>query len=153
MVQHILWSSIPGYVVLLKCFLLEMKEREISEYPEALISAACKLLYNNKLISVLVRIIFSKTNVYDYQAVQESFNVLSRLFSALHSYKSHLPGTFDSLFFIQGIKITIEHEIGLSVAKAISFLYYHYHMIRGHLREELIHNYILTEQFSRLFFH
>ncbi|CAG9333109.1 unnamed protein product [Blepharisma stoltei] len=152
-VQHILWSSIPGYPVLLKCFLLEMKEREITEYPEALISAACKLLYNPKLISVMVRIIFGKTNVFDYQAVQESYNVLGKLFTAVYSYGWFLPPTFDSSFFLKGLKITIEHEIGLSVAKAISFLYYHYHMIRGHMREELLLHYILEDQFMRLFCH
>mmetsp|Transcript_13772 Transcript_13772/g.13790 ORF Transcript_13772/g.13790 Transcript_13772/m.13790 type:complete len:131 (-) Transcript_13772:239-631(-) len=130
-----------------------MKEREITEYPEALISAACKLLYNPKLISVMVRIIFGKTNVFDYQAVQESYNVLGKLFTAIYSYGSFLPPTFDSSFFLKGLKITMEHEIGLSVAKAVSFLYYHYHMIRGHMREELLLHYILEEQFIRLFCH
>lgn len=42
------WFDIPGYSTVLKAMLTELKERKISEYPDALIDASCGLLSDEK---------------------------------------------------------------------------------------------------------
>lgn len=42
--MNIYWPDIPGYNIILKAFLLEMKELDIVEYPDSLIDATLNLL-------------------------------------------------------------------------------------------------------------
>jgi len=56
--SNISWKDVPGYRVILKAVLLEMKERDVAYYPEALKDATCALLANEKLLNVLVYIVF-----------------------------------------------------------------------------------------------
>ena len=139
--------------MLLKAFLIEMKERKIIEYPEALIQCAQTLMRNSKIINVMVRILFSKTNIYDFITVQESFRVLDSIFSTLYTYKRGLSPTFDSEFFLLGMKICLNDENGLNVAKCLSFLYNQYHMLRGNLRKEIIFDLIIKKKVKKFFFH
>ena len=44
--MDIIWHDIPGYNILLKAFLLEMKELDIIDYPDSLIEASMALLNN-----------------------------------------------------------------------------------------------------------
>lgn len=44
--KQINWPDIPGYVNIIKAFLMEMKELEINEYPDSLIEATHSLLSN-----------------------------------------------------------------------------------------------------------
>lgn len=59
--KTIFWQDIPGYKNILKAFLLEMKELDILEYPDALVEASLSLLNNNELLSIFVHIAFKKT--------------------------------------------------------------------------------------------
>ena len=151
--QHFIWSNINGYKILFKAFLIEMKEREIIEYPEALISCACKILYNTKMLNVIVRIIFSKTNVYDFNTVQETFIILDKLFTAYFKLSNRLPTTFDVVYFTLGLKICLENDNALNVARCLWFIYNHYHMLQGNLRKELIYDLIARKYFKKYFFH
>lgn len=150
--RKIHWSSIPGYKVLLKAFLIELKERAIAEYPEALVECTAILLQNVRLLNVMVRIIFSKTNIYDFNTVQECFRVLDVIFSAIFNINRTLPPTFDFDFFFLGIQITLNDENGLNVAKCLSFLYNQYHLLRGSLREKIT-DLIFGKKFKAFFFH
>jgi Protein of unknown function (DUF1765) len=149
--KEILWSSLPGYKILLKAFLIEMKERRIVEYPESLVECAAELLHNSKLINVMVRILFSKTNIYDFTSVQESFRVLNILFVSLFTVRKGLPPTFDSEFFYLGIKISLEDENGLNIARCILFIYNQYHMLKGTLRNKIIKD-IIYKNLRKYFF-
>lgn len=150
---QILWSSIPGYKLLLKVYLLELKERKITEYPEALVEAGSVLLNNSKLLNVFVRIIFAKTNIYDFASVQECFRVLNLFFSAVFKYNQALPSTFDVEFFLLGLSISLDDENGLNVAKCLSFIYNQYHLLRGQLRAKLIAKLLLKKKLKKFFFH
>ena len=57
------------------------------------------MLFNEKLISVLVTIIYRQTKVYDSQAVINSFNTINFLFESLIKEKKKIPTTFDYFFF------------------------------------------------------
>lgn len=55
------WQDVPGYNIILRAFLLEMKALEIDQYPDSLIEASIALLGNTQLLSVFVTIVFLKT--------------------------------------------------------------------------------------------
>ena len=130
-----------------------MKERQVIEYPEALISCACTVLVNSKILNVMVRILFDKTNVYEFNTVQETFNVLNRMFTTVHQLKKSLAHTFDYAFFYLGIKICLEDEAALNIAKCLWFIYYQYHMFYGALRKDIIYDLLCKKNFKRFFFH
>ena len=69
------WFDIPGYSSVLKAILTELKERKICEYPDALIEATCSLLSNEDIFSMLIEIIFKKTNVHIPQEVNKTMNI------------------------------------------------------------------------------
>lgn len=65
MSNNVNWKDVPGYAKIIKAILLEMKERDVQFYPEALKEATCALLANEKLVTCFVAIIFNKTQAYD----------------------------------------------------------------------------------------
>jgi hypothetical protein len=150
---QILWSSIPGYKVLLKTYLIELKERNIFEYPEALIEAGSIFLNNSKLLNVFVRIVFSKTNIYDFASVQECYKTLNHFFTSIFSFHRTLPPTFDHEFFLLGIKISFDDENGLNVAKCLSFVYNQYHLLTGTIRQKLVSALLIKKKLKNFFFH
>ncbi|OMJ90926.1 hypothetical protein SteCoe_6590 [Stentor coeruleus] len=151
--QNFIWSCIPGYKILLKAFLIEMKERLIIEYPEALISCACKVLYNPRMLNVMVKILFSKTNVYDFNSVQETFRVMNRLLDSFFRLRNKLQNTFDNEFFALGLKICLEDENALNISKALWFLYNQYHLLLGTLRKDVIYQIVVKKKFICYFYH
>lgn len=58
------WFDIPGYSSVLSAIVTELKERKVSEYPDALIDATCSLLSNEKILSMFIKILFKKTNLH-----------------------------------------------------------------------------------------
>jgi len=58
------WQDLPGYRVLLKSFLVELKNREILKYPVTLKQAAANILLNEKLLNVFVTLIYNKTKFF-----------------------------------------------------------------------------------------
>jgi len=62
------WKDVPGYKVIIKAILLEMKWRDVANYPDALLDATQSLLKNESLLNVFVTIVFRKTtplNTFD----------------------------------------------------------------------------------------
>ncbi len=55
----------PGYQDILKAILIELKERDITLYPEALKDVTCAMLCNEKILNVFVTIVFKKTHAFD----------------------------------------------------------------------------------------
>ncbi len=55
------WQDVPGYVTLVKSVLSEMKQRKITQYPDALKEVCTALLANENMLTVFVNIIFQKT--------------------------------------------------------------------------------------------
>ena len=62
---NVSWNNVPGYQDILKAMLLELKEREVALYPEALKDTTCAMLCNEKLLNVFVTIVFKKTHAFD----------------------------------------------------------------------------------------
>lgn len=74
----------PGYKTILKAILLEMKERDIAYYPEALKETTCKMLYNEKLLNIFVTIVLKKTHAFDTTAVCASLELIASWFVTIH---------------------------------------------------------------------
>lgn len=126
---NVSWNNVPGYQDILKAMLIELKEREVAFYPEALKDTTCAMLCNEKLLNVFVTIVFKKTHAFDAQAVCSSLELVASWFSTLHKNKSLIPPQFDYLFFFKAIKLLMELDHGMSTAKCIWFLYRILHVI------------------------
>lgn len=69
------WYDIPGYSLIIKSIFHQMKTREILEYPDSLVDATCALLANEKILQVLIEIIFKKTNVHRTLQVNKTLEI------------------------------------------------------------------------------
>jgi hypothetical protein len=78
--NNVNWKDVPGYKEILKAVLLEMKERDIGSYPEALKESTCSLLSNEKIINVFTTIVFLKTPAFDSQAVNSALELVASWF-------------------------------------------------------------------------
>ena len=88
---NISWKDVPGYKSILKAILLEMKERDIALYPEAMKETTCALLSNEKLLNVFVTIVFKKTYAFDTLAVNEALELVASWFTTIYKNKQLLP--------------------------------------------------------------
>jgi len=59
--EHVPWQDLPGYTVLIKAFLVALKQKDVKAYPEAMISASLAFLKNEKLLNTYVAIVYNKT--------------------------------------------------------------------------------------------
>lgn len=62
----------------------ELDKREIIEYPDALIDATISLLANDKMLNVMIKILFKKTNVYNANQVHKALIIAKKWFKRLH---------------------------------------------------------------------
>lgn len=81
----------PGYKTILKAILLEMKERDIAYYPEALKETTCAMLYNEKLLNIFVTIVLKKTHAFDSAAVSSSLELIASWFTTIYKNKQLVP--------------------------------------------------------------
>lgn len=136
--KNIPWLEIPGYSILIATFLSELKTRSMFEYTNVLGQCACSLLYNPHLLTLFVRILYQKTNVYSVEVTMEAFEMLNKWFMQLWDSNKGLPITFDEGFFIEGQRISLGNDIGTNVAKTLWFLYRNYHVLSPRTKEDLI---------------
>ena len=85
------WKDVPGYKSILKAMLLELKERDVALYPEALKDTTCAMLCNEKLLNVFVFIVFKKTNAFDVQAVSGALELVASWFTTLSKNRQLIP--------------------------------------------------------------
>jgi hypothetical protein len=150
---NIPWHAIPGYRVILHTFLLELKQRPTSAYPEALVKASCSLLSYRNLISAFVKIVFSKTNIYDYQSVVETLGLVDIWLDTLFIQGHSLPHSFDFSFFTEGLLTVLRDEHSVSLAKGLLLIYRQFHQLTHAVREAVVHKFLIKENFFRFFFH
>ena len=85
--NNVSWRDIPGYKTILKTILLEMKERDIAYYPEALKETTCAMLYNEKLLNIFVTIVLKKTHAFDITAVNSALELIASWFTTVNRNK------------------------------------------------------------------
>lgn len=121
--QCLRWETLPGYASLLKALLIEMKSREVTRYPDALLNCSGAVLVNEKLLSVFIKILFLKTSVYKISAVFAALNYVDYWIQVLSLRNQPLPPNFDLHFLRRGLDIVLGSDIGLCVAKGLWFIY------------------------------
>jgi hypothetical protein len=147
------WNDVPGYKIIMKCVLLEMKHREIINYPDALIECTQALLSNEKLLNVFVTIVFRKTSPIHNSDVLVCLDMITSWMEVLHSQGLEIPSSFDFNFFYQGVQMLIDQDHGVSTSKCLWMLYKIIHIFPQDQKRILLTKILEPRQFYSLFFH
>jgi hypothetical protein len=67
---------LPGYNTLLYQVLVELKKKDIHKITKNLFNTLNELLYNEKLLSIYLRIIFNKTKLFASHDVFKAFDFI-----------------------------------------------------------------------------
>lgn len=124
--KDIQWRYFPGYNRLLKGFFVEMKQRPILHYPDALIESCFKLLTNAKLVNPVIKILLNKVNIYDTSAVLRAIEYLNLIFKSFTNRRQPLPISFNYSFLFKGLRIILQSDFAMGVSCALSLLYNHF---------------------------
>ncbi|CAI2367220.1 unnamed protein product [Moneuplotes crassus] len=149
--KNIFWQDVPGYKLIVKAILREMKNKSLLLYPEALIDCTMSLLSNEKVLSVLVKIVFKKTNIYDKIQVIYSIDLVIKWLNKLQNNYQYIPASFDFSFFNQCVKTLLDQDHLILRTKCLWMIYKSLHLFPAEAKEELI-NMIVTKYFNKLFF-
>jgi hypothetical protein len=121
------------------------------DYPDSLIDATVELIQNPELFTVIMTIIFAKTNVYDSGTLCTTMSLLTRLFNHLEKQGLEFPTNFDFNFFLKGISISLDLDHSLSIPRTLHLLYRTLHFFPIEQRALLIQE-IFKKFLYRLFF-
>lgn len=130
------WHELPGYHVLVKSLLLEMKSQR--SFSEGLQQAILAFLANTRILSIFVLVLFNKTNVYQSEAVNKAMELLCFWLTALHESGATLPSTFPSAFFAQGLILSLRSDLMLNQVSTLWLLYRCYHVLDSEIKQEVI---------------
>jgi len=134
---HINWNEIPGYGVLVNTLMLELKNKSVIHYHKSLKEASKTMLYNEKLLGNFVMIVYKNTKVYDSAAMYHTFELIDDWLGFLLKEKKNISTFFDYSFFFKGIKLAIEQEHAISIAKCINMIYNNYPLFPPLFKKEL----------------
>jgi len=151
--KYVPWPDIPGYHVLIKSFLLELKQRPIGQLPAALITASIHLLSNPHLVSVFILVLYQRTNLYSPRAVTETLTLTSQWLTTIQEAGSGLPLTFPESFFTRSIELVLYCDLEVNTGNAIWMLYYCYQVLTAEIREGLVLNGLLGKQVGTFMCH
>ncbi len=148
----LLWQDIPGYRVIVKSLLLELKMRKVTEYPDSLIEATTAIIENPQLLSVVTNIVFLRTNAYDSVTLCTTMSLLNKWFTHLERIGLPFPANFDLSFFMQGIKIALEIDHSVSTPRTLHLLFKTLHYFPIDQRAIIVSELFGTKFFYSLFF-
>ncbi|CAD8111098.1 unnamed protein product [Paramecium primaurelia] len=136
--KNVPYHQLPGYFQLVKAFFLELKSREISNYPEALKIALCSLLRNTNLLNTIIVILFNKVNLYNSDNVVHCLDLLNKCFQKISQFNLCMPSFLDQKYFLKGIRIILsQSEHAQSIAKCLELIYTNYLLFPVDLKKEL----------------
>ena len=107
----------------MKSVLQELKARKVNEYPDTLVEATVALVENPQLLTVLMNIVFLKTNAYDSVTLCTSMGMMTKWITRLEELALPFPSNFDLSFFIKGIRIALEIEHSVSTPRTLHLLF------------------------------
>lgn len=148
--SQIQWKYFPGYNRLLKGFFVEMKLRSITEYPDALLEAATKLLTNERILNPLIGIVFHKANIYDGSTVIKTISFTDKLLHHFQKSKRSIPVTFNYVTLFKGVKTILNSEFSFAISQLLLLLYNHFSLFHVDFRKN-ISMYLLGKIFFKLF--
>lgn len=92
----------------MRAFLFEMKNIKVDRYPPTLIQTSINLLANERLLSVLIVLVFEKTNYHNCNAVMKGLDYVGRYLNYFNKNKKLLPTAFNYVYFFKAVKIILE---------------------------------------------
>ena len=72
-----------GYPIIIHSFLIELKKRNISNFPYEFKKSIMSITLNERLLNVEIIIIYKKTNLYDSFAVYHCFDLIKNILKIL----------------------------------------------------------------------
>ncbi|CAD8207514.1 unnamed protein product [Paramecium octaurelia] len=136
--KNVPYHQLPGYFQLVKAFFLELKSREICNYPEALKIALCYLLRNTNLLNTIIVILFNKVSLYNSDNVVHCLDLLNKCFQKISQFNLCMPSFLDQKYFLKGIRIILsQSEHALIIAKCLELIYTNYLLFPVDLKKEL----------------
>ena len=145
---HVNWNEIPGYGVLANTLMLELKNKSVVHYGKSLKEASKFMLYNEKLLGNFVMIAYKNTRVYDSAAMFACWELIDEWLGFLRKEKKNISTFFDYSFFFKGIKIAVEQEHAVCIAKCINMIYNNYQLFPPLFKKELC-GYLFTGMFFK----
>ena len=134
--QNLTWYDIPGYGLMLKCFMNELIDKELKNFKDEMMNSSAALISNNIIIVFFLPELYRKTNVYESVQVFKSFDILNTWFSVLKKQKQPLPSTFEYDLFVKGIFIALQSDEGICIEKVLWFLYNNFGFFPTQIRIE-----------------
>lgn len=148
---HIPWNEIPGYAVLVNTLMLELKNRSVVHYHKNIKEASKYMLLNEKLLGAFVMIVYKNTRVYDATSVFHVFELIDSWLNFLEQEKKSISTVFDYSFFFKGIKLVLEQDHAVCIARCIYMIYNNYVLFPTTFRKELC-GYFFSGMFFKLCF-
>lgn len=145
------WQDIPGYRIIVKSILVEMKERSILEYPDSLIDATMALVQNTELVTVMMTIIFQKTNAYDSNALCQTMSIIQTWLNHIEGLGLTFPSNFDFNFFFKGLNIALEMDHSVSTPRTLYTLFKTLHFFPIDQKNTIVQK-LLKAYFYQFFF-
>jgi hypothetical protein len=145
------WWGIPGYMIILKVIVHQIKQRNILEYPDSLIDCSCSLVANENIMYVLIDIIFKKTNIHIPGEVKRTMEIIEKWFKVVGHSGKVFPANFDYSFFNNGIEMLIDYDHAISTPKCLWLIYKIFHIFPLHQQLTLT-KMLFEKRFGSLFF-
>jgi hypothetical protein len=120
------WQKVPGFDILLRALLHQMRAMEVQHYPEALKECLQALLHCEYLTDVFVHVLFQQTRVNDLPNIMAVLDLLNSLFSTLALHKKRVPSNFDFRFFLTGVQRLLSHSSEKIITGTLLLFYNHF---------------------------
>eukprot|EP01054_Gregarina_sp_Poly1_P002840 Gregarina_sp_Poly_1__2839@NODE_1792_length_3321_cov_107_738783_g697_i1_p1_GENE_NODE_1792_length_3321_cov_107_738783_g697_i1NODE_1792_length_3321_cov_107_738783_g697_i1_p1_ORF_typecomplete_len890_score111_71DUF1765/PF08578_10/2_8e17_NODE_1792_length_3321_cov_107_738783_g697_i12602929 len=152
-VPNIRWDLIPGYATLLKAFLIEIRTRPIAKFPDALLNCSAALLVNDRLLSVFMRMVLTRTSVFSREQVFAVLNYIDFWLEVLSVKNWPLPLTFDCRFLGRALETVVTSDLALQTAKGLWFVYKRMELLNSSKMLQILLDMLVYRRFNDLIMH
>lgn len=110
------------------------------------------LIQNPEILTVLMTIVFSRTNAYDSSTLCTTMGLVTKWLNHIEKLGLPFPSNFDFSFFLKGLTISLEIEHSVSTPKTLFLLYRTFHFFpieqRSIIIQELFKRFLYTLFFN-----
>eukprot|EP01053_Blabericola_migrator_P002766 Blabericola_migrator_1__2765@NODE_178_length_11905_cov_212_545362_g155_i0_p1_GENE_NODE_178_length_11905_cov_212_545362_g155_i0NODE_178_length_11905_cov_212_545362_g155_i0_p1_ORF_typecomplete_len1680_score241_37DUF1765/PF08578_10/3_3e03DUF1765/PF08578_10/1_8e19C2/PF00168_30/0_53C2/PF00168_30/5_1e03_NODE_178_length_11905_cov_212_545362_g155_i0683611875 len=147
------WDLIPGYATMLKAFLIEIRTRPISKFPDALLNCSAALLANDRLLSVFMRMVLTRTSVFSREQVFAVLNYIDFWLEVLSVQNRPVPLTFDYRFLGRALETVVASDLALQMAKGLWFVYKRMDLLASPKMLQILLDLLMYRRFNDLILH
>jgi hypothetical protein len=146
------FSLVEGYQQLLQAFLFNLRQYD---RPSKLLMDTTKALLacDPSLINFFVKHVYSRTNLYNMDLVNNLFVKLDLWFNEFDRLQKTLPIDFDAMFFCSGLELLIDLDHHQLTSRILAFIFTNSSLLVGVVRRVILYDFLLKKFFFRLFLH